>query len=107
MLQGPDLVYLSMYGVVCPKATIAEVLPFLYWCNLGNLDWTFFSQSQISLAEKRIGMTRKKASTTAYQAYLFMNIRKRWNFWIHPFLLGITDIPQNRIIDIDTSGLYM
>ena len=76
-LRGPDLVYLAMYRVAYPKATIAEVLAFLYRCNLGNVGWSFYSKSQISLAEKAIGLSRKKASTTAYQAYLPVNLRKR------------------------------
>ena len=81
VLRGHDLVLLSLYRMVFPKATAAEINTFLYRANFGNVDFCFYSSSQISEAEKRIGLTRKRSSTTAHQALLGINIQKRWNFW--------------------------
>ena len=72
-MSGLDLIHIAMYQVAYPKCTIAEINAFLYNVNLGNPNFSFYSQSQISLAEKSIGLTRKKGSTTAYQAYYPQN----------------------------------
>ena len=50
-LRGHDLILLSLYRVVHPKAQIAEINAFLYRCNFGNPTFRFSSPSQISKAE--------------------------------------------------------
>ena len=106
-MPGPDLVYLALYRVAYPKCTIAELNAFLYRANLGNSDFRFYSQSQIHRAESLIGLTQKKASTTAYQAYFPDNMEKRWNYWNMAFPLGIADIPRSNITDLDECGVMM
>ena len=106
-LIGPDLLYLALYRVVYPKATIAEINSFLYKVNLANPNFRFYSPSQICRAEATIGLTRKKGSTTAYQAYYPQNLRKRWNYWNLPFPLGIGGIHRSRIIDLDECGCFL
>ena len=73
-MPGQDLIYIALYRAAYPKCSIAEMNAFLYRANLGNPIFAFYSQSQISLAEKSIGLTRKKGSTTAYQALLPRNV---------------------------------
>ena len=94
-----------MYRIVFPKATAAEVNAFLYRANYGNLHFRFYSSAQITEAEKRIHLTRKKGSTTAYQALLPINIQKRWAFWNLPYPYGIADIRRQDIIDLDECGV--
>ena len=93
-LTGPDLIYLALYRIAYPKCTIAEMNAFLYRANMGNPFWAFYSKSQISKAEKLIGLSRKVGSTTAYQALLPVNLEKRWEYWNYAFPLGIADIPR-------------
>ena len=106
-MTGIDLVYLSLFRVAYPKATIAEINAFLYRCNLGNPFFTFYSQSQISKSESLIGLSRKVGSTTAYQAYYPVNLQKRWEYWNYAFPLGIADIRRSNIIDLDECGINM
>ena len=54
-----------------------------------------------------IGLSRKKGSTTAHQAYYPHNIRKRWEYWNYPYPLGIADIGRSQIIDLDECGVFM
>jgi hypothetical protein len=106
VLRGHDIFFLALYRIVFPKATAAEVNAFLYRANYGNLHFRFYSSSQITEAEKRINLTRKKGSTTAYQALLPINIQKRWAFWNLPYGSGgIADIRRQDIIDLDECGV--
>ena len=79
-LRGPDLLYLALYHVAFPKASHAQINAFLYQINYGNPTFRFYSHSQISRAEKLIGLSRKRGSTTAYQAFYPVNLEKRWRF---------------------------
>lgn len=66
----------------------------------------FFSPSQISKAEDRLGLSRKRGSTTAKQAGLPINVAKRWIFWNQPYPLGIADIPASDTLDLDEAGIH-
>ena len=105
-LSGQDLIYLALYRVAYPKCSTAELNAFLYRANLGNPAFSFFSQSQISVAEKSIGLTRKKGSTTAYEAFLPENLERRFNYWNYPFPVGVADINRSMIIDLDECGIF-
>ena len=63
--------------------------------------------SQICEAEKIIGLTRKRGSTTAYQALRPINRQKRWMFWNLPYPYGIADIRRQDMIDLDECGVEM
>lgn len=102
-----NLLLLALYRITYPKSTAAEVNAFLYKANYGSLDFRFYSASQITIAEQRIGLTRKRGSTTAYQAYLPINKQKRWMFWNLPFPYGIADIPREELIDLDECGIEL
>ena len=106
-ISGQDLVYLSIYRVIYPKCSIAEINAFLYRVNIANPFFSFYSPSQISKAESMIGLSRKKGSTTAYQAFYDVNLIKRWNYWNYPFPLGMGGIHRSRIIDLDECGIFL
>ena len=106
-LRGIDLILLAMYRIAYPKCSIAEINGFLFRANHGNLNFAFYHPSQISRAEQMIGLSRKRGSTTAYQAYFPINLRKRWVYWNLAFPLGIGGIPRSRIIDLDECGLFV
>ena len=107
ILRGHDLVLLALYRVIHPKAKHAEINAFLYRANFGDPAFRFYSHSQLSKAEKVLNLTRKQGSTLAFQAFLPINVMKRWRFWNLPFPLGIADIRREDIIDIDEAGIFL
>jgi hypothetical protein len=107
VLRDQDLLLLALYRITFPKATAAEINAFLFRANYGNVRFRFYSPSQISEAEKWIGLTRKKGSTTAYQALLPINKLKRWAFWNLPYPYGIADIRRQDMIDLDECGVEL
>ena len=107
ILQDHDLILLALYRVAFPKATSAEINAFLYRANYGNLNFRFYSPSQITTCEQLLGLTRKVGSTTAYQALLPRNKRKRWCYWNLPYPYGIADIRRQDMIDMDECGVEL
>ena len=65
ILRGEDLFFLAHCRTLCPEATTAEVNAFLHNCNGQE---RFFCPSSITRAEQRVGLARKRGSTTACQA---------------------------------------
>lgn len=98
---------MALYCVAFPKASAAQINAFLYRLNYGSAFFCFYTNSQITQAEKRIGLTRKAGSTTAHQAYLPINLQKRWMYWNLPYPFGIADIRVEDLIDLDECGLFV
>jgi hypothetical protein len=107
VLRDHNIVFLALYRVVFPKCSAAQINAFLYRVNFGDVTFRFYTPSQITKAEIRIGLTRKRGSTTAFQAYLPINRRKRWLYWNMPYPYGIADIRVEDLIDLDECGLYV
>ena len=107
VLRGHDLILLSLYRTAIPKATHAEVNAFLYRANFGDPNFRFYHHSQLSKAEALLGFSRKKGSTTAWQAFLPRNIQKRWDYWHLPYPFGIANIRRADIIDLDECGVFL
>ncbi|KAL7490443.1 LOW QUALITY PROTEIN: hypothetical protein ACHAWT_000143, partial [Skeletonema menzelii] len=108
ILRDHDIIiFLALYCVAFPKASAAQINAFLYRVNYGSAFFCFYTNSQITQAEKRIGLTRKAGSTTAHQAYLPINLQKRWMYWNLPYPFGIADIRVEDLIDLDECGLFV
>ena len=107
VLRGHDLVLLALYRVVLPRATHAEINAFMYRANMGDPRFRFYSPSQLFKAEKALGLSRKKSSTTAHQAFYPVNLQKRWNYWNLPFPHGIADVRVQDLIDLDECGIFL
>ena len=107
VLRGIDLVLLAYYRVVFPKALLSEVAAFIWnaWGRFQNPP-ILYSLPDISKAETRLGLTRKRGSTTAYQAFLPRNLARRHAFWTEPWPYGIADVDPVNIIDIDEAGFF-
>ena len=90
-----------------PKATAAEINAFLWNSTLPGAQYRFYSDSQISKAEDFLGLSRKKGSTTAYQASLPINQAKRFAFWNQPYPFGINGTSRSRIIDFDEAAIFV
>ncbi len=106
-LRDHDIIFLALYRVAFPKASAAQINAFLYRVNYGSVFFRFYTAPQITEAEKRIGLTRKAGSTTAHQAYLPINLQKRWMYWNLPYPYGIADIRVEDLIDLDECGLFV
>ena len=106
-LRGHDLILLALYRVAHPKAQIAEINAFLYRANFGDPTFCFYSPSQISRAEDILDLRQKRASTTAYQAFLEVNLMWRWRYFNLPYPLGIADIRRQDMIDCDEAGIFL
>ena len=74
-VNGVDLVNLALFRLVCPKAYINEVRAYVHNRNRQNPP---YSHSQIARAEDRLGMLRKKGSTTSNKAHSDANLHRRF-----------------------------
>ena len=93
VLYGPDLVLLALYRILFPKALLSEVAAFVWnaWGRLQNA-LVLYGLPNILKAETRLGLTRKKGSTTAYQAYFPINTALQQTFWTQPWPYGMANI---------------
>ena len=107
VLRRHNLILLALYRLALPKALHAEVNAFLYRANYGNPNNRFYAHSQICRAEGVLRITIKRGSTTAYQAYLPINVMKRWHFWNMLYPHGIADICRDDMIDLDEAGVFV
>ena len=98
-ISGEALVHLAFYRTIRPWARIYEVKAYLT-NRLGPLVPPF-SDYQISWAEERLGLSRKKASQTAKLAYSTTNLLKRRCYWECAYPVGIADEQTSDMIDID------
>ena len=109
VLRGIDNYMLAYWRSIWPKSTHAEMNALLFTSQVarGEPNPRFFSPSQISRAEDRLGLSKKRGSTTAYQALLPRNLTKRWVYWNRPYPAGIADIPKDDWIDYDKAGIFV
>ena len=105
VLLDHDLFYLALYRVAFPKATAAEINAFLYRVNYGAWNFRFYSNSQVTEAEDRIQLTRKRGSTTAWHALRPINQQKRWVYLNMPYPYDIANIRREDLIDLDECGV--
>ena len=104
VLRGSTLISLALWRVLWPRGTHHEANIWLFHSN-GQL--RFYQPSQISRAEDRLGLSTKRASSTARQALLPINRQLRFNYWYCPAPYGIANVPRCRIIDIDEAALFV
>ena len=105
-VNGHDLAELALFRCVKPKASIAETRAYLFR-RAGNQNAMVYSDAQIVRAEQKLCLSRKVSSTTAKEAYLAINIQKRYNYWNLQYPFGIEDIDTDDVIDIDECGVYV
>ena len=72
---GKNLVLLVLYRVSLPNATQAEVSAFLAVMNGHDPTHRPYYPSQITRAETILNLTRKRGSTTSFQAYDPFNLQ--------------------------------
>jgi transposase len=99
-VNGVDLVNLALFRLVCPKAYIDKVRAYVHNRNRQNPP---YSHSQIARAEYRLGMSRKKGSTTSNKAHSYANLHQRFLYCNAAFPDGVLGESTCDIIDLDES----
>jgi hypothetical protein len=66
-----------------------------------------YSHEAISKQLKELNITKKKASTEAYQMQHPDMQFCVWGFWNCPPPLGVFQVPQRRLIDVDKFGVTL
>ena len=90
-----------------PKCTQAEMNVFLYNSTPPFEEARFYSRSQITCAEDRLGLSRKRGSTTAQQANLPINLAKMEVFRTHPYPEGSADISLLDMVDFEQAAIFI
>ena len=66
-----------------------------------------YTRQEIGDTIKDMEMTRKKASTTAYQAFTPDNLRYHHRFWNYDMPAGIKGTPRRTLIDVDECAIEL
>jgi hypothetical protein len=98
-IVGEDQLLMVFLLFAYPEAQEDEIAAFIY-----DSGGQIYERSQISKRLNELAMTKKKASTEAYQAYTPRNIQRCERFWSQPPPVGIVGLPRCRLIDIDECG---
>ena len=103
-LSGTYQFLLVLFKLAYPSATAEEAIVFIAESAPTP---KIFSPSQVSEALKRLGMTRKRSSTDAVQAFSETNLMKRHVFWTTPWPTGVQGTARSRFIDADECGIEL
>ena len=99
---GHDMINLVTFLVGYPDATADEVIIFLY-----NQGGALYSRQVVYERLKELNITRKRASTEAYQASRPDVLHRKWTFWNCPPPLGVVGVPRRKFIDVDEFGIAL
>lgn len=103
-MSGHHRFLLALFKKVYPHATNNQCAVFIA-CH--SHDNAVFTKRVISEALKDMGMTRKRASTTAYQAFTPENLELHHRFWHFSFPAGIQGVPRKDLIDVDEMAIEL
>jgi hypothetical protein len=99
---GTKLFNLVTYITAWPDATLDKMAAFIF-----NKGGGLYSREAMSKQLKKLDITKKKASTEAYQMQ-HPNVQFRmWGFWNCPPPLGVYQVPRQRLIDVDEFGVTL
>ena len=105
-LVGTDRFLLLMFRFAYPRATAAETAAFIFQNSIRDVP-RLYSPSEITHAEDTLGLTRKRGSTQALQAFTEENIARRQMFMTMGYPYGRVGIPTMSFIDIDECGIML
>jgi len=103
-LSGHHRLLLALFKKIYPQASHSQCALFIA-CH--SRDEAVYKDREISKALTDMNMTRKKASTTAYQAFTPENLELHHRFWQHPAPSGIKGTPRRRLVDIDECAIEL
>lgn len=101
-LVGVDMINLVNFINTWPDATTDEIAAHIY-----NEGGDLYDRQTISKRLAELEITRKKASTEAYQAFTPENQFKVYVFFNLPPPLGVVTIQRRKLIDVDEFGLSL
>ena len=101
-LIGVDQMLLSICLYAYPEAQADEIAMFIY-----EHGGEIYNRGTISRRMKELKMTRKAASTEAYQAFTPRNLLRAELFWTRPPPLGVFQIPRRQLVDFDECGIVL
>jgi hypothetical protein len=99
---GVGLINLVTFLRAWPEATLDEMAVFLY-----NEGGPLYSKQVLSKRLAELEITKKRASTEAYQAQREDVQFRVWSFFNCPSPLGIFQVPRRKLIDVDEFGITM
>jgi hypothetical protein len=99
---GVDMINLVTFLRAWPEATLDEMAVFLY-----NEGGPLYSKKRLSERLAELEITKKRASTEAYQAQREDVQFRVWSFFNCPSPLGIFQVPRRKLIDVDEFGITM
>ena len=103
-LSGIYMYLLVLYRRTHPKCTLDEMRAFLYRALAPPI---LFSRSEICVAEINLNFSRKRGSTTAFQASLQHNLDRRRLYWGMPPPIGVNGVNRLRFIDSDECAFFV
>jgi hypothetical protein len=104
-IAGQDLFNLMMYRMIYPTVTADEMRCFLITSNTVNP--VVFSRKDIYVSENILDLTRKRGSSTAFQALTPFNILRRQIFWNSPPPLGVRTMNRANLLDLDEAAFFL
>ena len=102
-LIGIHQILLLIFLMGYPEGRVSEVRAFVANASDGRV----FSRGQVSRRLDELNITRKRASTEAYQAYSPVNLFKRDIFFTHNLPFGIANAQRRSFLDTDECGLEL
>jgi hypothetical protein len=103
-LTGVHQLLMSICYFIWPSATADQVRAFIFTATEGE---RLYTRQAIVRRAKELKLTRKRASTEAYQAFLPHNVLRCRQFWSLPPPLGIRTIRRRQFIDVDEFGMEL
>ena len=95
-IVGVDQLLLVLAITIYPDTTLDEIATFVY-----NEGGGLYPNSTISRRLKELNISKKVASTEAYQAFTPQNLFKVELFWTRPPPLGVRTIARRQFIEVD------
>lgn len=107
VLRGHVQLMMTVFRIMFLKCTQAEINVFLYNITSPFEEAHFYSRSQITCAEDRLGLSRKRGSTTVRQANLSINLTNMNMYRMLTYPAGLVDISLLAMIDFDQAENFI
>jgi len=101
VVRGQSLVYVAMFCLVNPAASIDEVRAYLHNMDPAGVP---LRPAAVVHAEHLLGLRRKASSMTCQRAFLPLNMYKRHVFWNQNYPFGRADVQTHDMIYVDEAG---
>ena len=94
-IPGRYILEVALYRAIWPKATADEVRAHVF--RTVEPAKVLSRPQMYTIESEHLGLTRKRGSTTAFNALLPINLNKRRLFWTTPIRLAFSNYPGPRV----------